>query len=81
MENEKDIEKSIRAKQNELINICYDRLFDLLSETTNETTIIKCIETIRKDMTAALPQHNSKENAMNDTCRRVTEIEKQLKKL
>lgn len=81
MENDKELEKSIRTKQHELINICYDRLFDLLGETTNETTIIKCIETIRKDMTAALPQHGNKENALNDTYQRVAEIEKQLKKL
>ncbi|MBQ8564929.1 MAG: hypothetical protein IJ442_03730 [Bacteroidaceae bacterium] len=72
---------SILAKQNEAIHICYDRLLDMLRETTNETTIMKCIETIRKDMSAIMAPSSGKQNAITDTCSRVAEIEKQLKKL
>lgn len=75
------IDKSLLSKQNQVINICYDRLLDILSETTNETTIIKCIEIIRKDMNAAFPQGNAKNSAINDTHQRVAEIENILKKL
>ena len=74
-------QEAIIAKQNEVINICYDRLLDVLRETTNETTIMKCIETIRKDMLAIIAPAGSKQNAFNDTLERVNEIEKQLKKL
>ena len=45
---------SLLAKQNEAIHICYDRLLDVLRETTNETVLIKCIEIIRKDMAALM---------------------------
>lgn len=72
---------SILAKQNEAIHICYDRLLDMLRETTNETTIMKCIETIRKDMSAVVAPSSGKQNAMTDTYNRLAEIEKQLKKL
>lgn len=72
---------SILAKQNEAIHICYDRLLDMLRETTNETTIMKCIETIRKDMSAVVAPTSGKQNAMTDTYNRLAEIEKQLKKL
>lgn len=74
-------QEEIIAKQNQVINICYDRLLDVLHETTNETTIMKCIETIRKDMLAIIAPAGSKQNALNDTYERVAEIEKQLKKL
>ena len=74
-------QEEIIAKQNQVINICYDRLLDVLHETTNETTIMKCIETIRKDMLAIIAPAGSKQNAINDTYERVAEIEKQLKKL
>lgn len=74
-------QEEIIAKQNQVINICYDRLLDVLHETTNETTIMKCIETIRKDMLAIITPTGGKQNALNDTYERVAEIEKQLKKL
>ncbi|MBE6307476.1 MAG: hypothetical protein IJE18_02060 [Bacteroidaceae bacterium] len=80
-ENKQLLDKSLLAKQNEIINICYDRLLDVLRETTNEATIIKCIEIIRKDMAAAIAPAGSKQSAINDTYQRVAEIEKQLKKL
>jgi hypothetical protein len=74
---------SILNKQQEVINICYDRLLEVLRETNNENTIIKCIETIRKDMAAIAPPSPSgnKATAINDTYERMAEIEKQLKKL
>lgn len=75
------LDKSLLAKQNEIIHICYDRLLDVLRETTNEATIIKCIEIIRKDMAAAIAPVGSKQSAINDTYQRVAEIEKQLQKL
>lgn len=78
---ENNYESSILNKQNEAINICYDRLLEVLRETTNETTIMKCIETIRKDMTAAVAPAGNKGNAISDTYERIAEIEKQLKKL
>ena len=82
MEQNKIInQEAIIAKQNEVINICYDRLLEVLRETTNETTIMKCIETIRKEMLAIIAPTGSKQNAINDTFERVVEIEKQLKKL
>jgi hypothetical protein len=82
METNKNISlDAIIAKQNEVINICYDRLLEVLRETTNETTIMKCIETIRKDMLAIIAPAGTKSNALNDTYERVAEIEKQLKKL
>ena len=82
METNKNISlDAIIAKQNEVINICYDRLLEVLRETTNETTIMKCIETIRKDMLAIITPAGTKSNALNDTYERVAEIEKQLKKL
>lgn len=82
METNKNISlDAIIAKQNEVINICYDRLLEVLRETTNETTIMKCIETIRKDMLAIIAPTGTKSNALNDTYERVAEIEKQLKKL
>ena len=82
MESNKNISlDAIIAKQNEVINICYDRLLEVLRETTNETTIMKCIETIRKDMLAIIAPAGTKSNALNDTYERVAEIEKQLKKL
>jgi hypothetical protein len=82
METNKNISlDAIIAKQNEVINICYDRLLEVLRETTNETTIMKCIETIRKDMLAIIAPAGAKSNALNDTYERVAEIEKQLKKL
>lgn len=82
METNKNISlDAIIAKQNEVINICYDRLLEVLRETTNETTIMKCIETIRKDMLAIITPTGAKSNALNDTYERVAEIEKQLKKL
>ena len=82
METNKNISlDAIIAKQNEVINICYDRLLEVLRETTNETTIMKCIETIRKDMLAIIAPAGAKSNALNDTYDRVAEIEKQLKKL
>lgn len=82
METNKNISlDAIIAKQNEVINICYDRLLEVLRETTNETTIMKCIETIRKDMLAIIAPAGAKSNAINDTYERVAEIEKQLKKL
>lgn len=71
---------SILSKQQEAINICYDRLLEVLRETTNEATIIKCIETIRKDMSATIPA-NGRQNVIQDTYDRIAEIEKQLKKL
>lgn len=74
-------QEAIIAKQNEVINICYDRLLEVLRETTNETTIMKCIETIRKDMLAIIAPTGGKQNILNDTYERVAEIEKQLKKL
>lgn len=74
-------QEAIIAKQNEVINICYDRLLEVLRETTNETTIMKCIETIRKDMLAIIAPAGGKQNILNDTYERVAEIEKQLKKL
>ena len=74
-------QEEIIAKQNQVINICYDRLLDVLHETTNETTIMKCIETIRKDMLTIITPAGGKQNALNDTYERVAEIEKQLKKL
>lgn len=80
-ENNIKADTSIIAKQQEAIHICYDRLLDMLRETTNETTIMKCIETIRKDMSAVIAPTTSKQNAITDTCNRVAEIEKQLKKL
>ena len=80
-ENNIKADTSIIAKQQEAIHICYDRLLDMLRETTNETTIMKCIETIRKDMSAVIAPTTSKQNAITDTCSRVAEIEKQLKKL
>jgi hypothetical protein len=79
--NNRITQEEIIAKQNQVINICYDRLLDVLHETTNETTIMKCIETIRKDMLAIIAPAGSKQNALNDTYERVAEIEKQLKKL
>jgi hypothetical protein len=82
METNKNISlDAIIAKQNEVINICYDRLLEVLRETTNETTIMKCIETIRKDMLAIIAPAGTKSNALNDTYERVAEIERQLKKL
>ncbi|MBQ5751108.1 MAG: hypothetical protein IIV86_07250 [Bacteroidaceae bacterium] len=82
METNKNISlDAIIAKQNKVINICYDRLLEVLRETTNETTIMKCIETIRKDMLAIIAPAGTKSNALNDTYERVAEIEKQLKKL
>lgn len=69
------------AKQWEVINICYDRLIDMLRETTSETVVIKCIETIRKDMCAMTVPVTNKQNALTDTSLRVAEIEKQLQKL
>ena len=82
METNKNISlDAIIAKQNEVINICYDRLLEVLRETTNETTIMKCIETIRKDMLAIIAPAGSKQSAINETLDRVNEIEKQLKKL
>lgn len=80
-ENNIKADTSIIAKQQEAMHICYDRLLDMLRETTNETTIMKCIETIRKDMSAVIAPSTSKQNAITDTCNRVAEIEKQLKKL
>ncbi len=80
-QNKRITQEEIIAKQNQVINICYDRLLDVLHETTNETTIMKCIETIRKDMLAIIAPANSKQNALNDTYERVAEIEKQLQKL
>lgn len=80
-ENNIKADTSIIAKQQEAMHICYDRLLDMLRETTNETTIMKCIETIRKDMSAVIAPTTSKQNAITDTCNRVAEIEKQLKKL
>ncbi len=80
-ENNIKADTSIIAKQQEAMHICYDRLLDMLRETTNETTIMKCIETIRKDMSAVIAPSTSKQNAITDTCSRVAEIEKQLKKL
>lgn len=80
-ENNIKADISIIAKQQEAMHICYDRLLDMLRETTNETTIMKCIETIRKDMSAVIAPTTSKQNAITDTCNRVAEIEKQLKKL
>lgn len=80
-ENNIKADTSIIAKQQEAMHICYDRLLDMLRETTNETTIMKCIETIRKDMSAVIAPATSKQNAITDTCSRVAEIEKQLKKL
>ena len=79
--NKKISQEDIIAKQHEVISICYDRLLDVLRETTNETTIMKCIETIRKDMLAIIAPAGSKHNPINDTCERVAEIEKQLKRL
>lgn len=82
MEQNKNINiEAIIAKQNEVINICYDRLLEVLRETTNETTIMKCIEIIRKDMLAIITPAGSKNNTINDTYERIAEIEKQLKKL
>lgn len=80
-ENQLLNEATILAKQTEAINICYDRLLDVLRETTNETIIMKCIEIIRKDMTATMPAVSGKRDAMSDTYERLMEIEKQLKKL
>ena len=80
-ENNIKADTSIIAKQQEAMHICYDRLLDMLRETTNETTIMKCIETIRKDMSTVIAPTTSKQNAITDTCSRVAEIEKQLKKL
>ena len=80
-ENNIKADTSIIAKQQEAMHICYDRLLDMLRETTNETTIMKCIETIRQDMSAVIAPSTSKQNAITDTCSRVAEIEKQLKKL
>ena len=80
-ENNIKADTSIIAKQQEAMHICYDRLLDMLRETTNETTIMKCIETIRKDMSAVIAPSTNKQNAITDTCSRVAEIEKQLKKL
>ena len=78
MEQNKIInQEAIIAKQNEVINICYARLLEVL----RETTIMKCSETIRKDMLAIIAPTGSKQNAINDTFERVVEIEKQLKKL
>lgn len=74
-------EATLLAKQTELINICYDRLRETLRETTNETVIMKCIEIIRKDMIASMPSTHGKTDAISDTCSRINEIEKQLKKL
>lgn len=82
MEQNKNINiEAIIAKQNEVINICYDRLLEVLRETTNETTIMKCIEIIRKDMLAIITPTGGKNNTINDTYERIAEIEKQLKKL
>ncbi len=72
---------SLLAKQNEAIHICYDRLLDVLRETTNETVLIKCIEIIRKDMAALMAPNGNKQDAFSDTLNRIAEIEKQLKKL
>ncbi len=78
---ENTAESNILNKQQEALNICYDRLLEVLHETSNENTIIKCIETIRKDMSAVVAPAGSKGNAISDTYDRVAEIEKQLKKL
>ncbi|MBR6758185.1 MAG: hypothetical protein IKM35_06895 [Bacteroidaceae bacterium] len=74
-------ELNILAKQIELLDICYDRLRDILRVTDNESVIIKSLEIIRKDMPAALHAVSGKRDAMSDTCERLLEIEKQLKKL
>ena len=69
------------AKQVEIASICYDRLLEILHNTDSETVIIKTLETIRKDMTASTHAVSNKRDAINDTCERLAEIEKQLKKL
>lgn len=74
-------EAAIAAKQAEAINICYDRMLEILRETTSETVIMKSLEIIRKDMSIGTHAVSGKRDAMSDTCDRLSEIEKQLKKL
>lgn len=81
-----DPEASLRDKQYRALHICYDRLIDALPECSNESSLAKCLETIRKDINAAQAAAQAaaspaRNNSLTDTARRLEAVNNLLKDL
>ena len=69
----------LRSKQYKALHLCYDQLLDALPGCTNETSLAKCLETIRKDINA--PASASSRNSIADSAMRLEAVNKLLKNL
>lgn len=75
-------DETINGKQLEAMTLCYDRLIEQLKDSKVESTLLKCIETVRKDMAATVvPQSGADNSCIADTIARMDAIHKRLKKL
>ena len=72
----------LRSKQYKALHLCYDQLLDALPGCTNETSLAKCLETIRKDTNAgSSPASASSRNFIADSAMRLEAVNKLLKNL
>ncbi len=75
-------DEAINAKQNAVLTLCYDRLIEQVKEDKVEKTLLKCIETVRKDMAASVvPDADADNSCYADTIARIDAIHQRLKKL
>ena len=76
MEKRKQIKTShsAEAKKEEILNLCYKRLRELVPECVNEVTLLKCIEILEKQQ----PIENSEEKlrTITDTLERLALLRK-----
>lgn len=72
----------LRSKQYKALHLCYDQLLDALPGCTNESSLAKCLETIRKDINAGnAPASASSRNSIADSAMRLDAINRLLKDL
>ena len=75
-------DETIKAKQNEVIIMCYDRLIEQLKTDKIDSSLLKCIETVRKDMaTTVAPDPDSPNSCIADTIARAEAINKRINEM
>ncbi len=65
-------------KKKQILQLCYNRLEELLPECNNEVTLLKCIEILEKQAEKLPDEEEKKFSIISDTLERMAAVKKAL---
>ncbi len=70
----KNDEAGCLQKKEQILQLCYDRLKELLPECSNEVTLLKCIEILEKQAEKLPDKENKNYRIVSETLERMSTV-------